>query len=127
MRESIVQFFAEYQAARSVCNREQIRIGAGLFRSFHTSEHVAKEAEEWLCAREKESITNIVEHGHRAEVMTTGDVNQPKRYLLVRDKEQWLIEQVQLRCGACGGAGELSTRQCQYCSGAGWRQSCGDS
>src|SRR2546425_12437327 len=101
MHGSLVQFFAEYKAARSATDRGQMRIAADLKRSFHTSEPPSDEVEKWLHAREKEEVTDTVDHGHRAEVVTTGDLTGPKRYLVVRDTQRWRIEKVQLCCAIC--------------------------
>ena len=127
MQESLVQFFAEYKAARSASDRGQSRIAAELERAFHISERASEDVEKWLHAREKEEVTDIIAHGHRAEVITTGDLVGPKRYLVVRAKERWRIEKVQLGCACCRGTGKdpllkVSKADCKHCSGSGWVQ-----
>jgi hypothetical protein len=127
MQESLGQFFADYKTARAASDRGQMRIAAELKRSFHTSERPPEDVEKWLHAREKEAVTDTIDHGRRAEILTTGDLTGPKRYLVVRDTERWRIEKVQLRCAFCEGTGmdpqlKVSTADCNYCSGSGWVQ-----
>src|ERR1035441_720807 len=105
MKESLVQFFAEYKAARCASDREKRRIDAELERLFYTSERAPEKVEKWLHAREKEEASDAIEHGHRAEIVTTGDLVGPKRYLVIRDMKGWRIEKVQLRCTMCKGTG----------------------
>jgi len=85
MKESLVQFFAEYKAARCASDREKRRIDAELQRSFYTSERAPEKVEKWLHAREKEKVLDTIEHDNRAELVTTGDLVGPKRYLVIRD------------------------------------------
>ncbi len=70
----------------------------------------------------RETVLDASQSRAHAVVITSGSgARYRRRYSLRNSNGGWHITSIQLECAVCCGAGKFAGKECEFCSGAGWR------